>query len=215
MEIRFLLMRHPETSANATGRYVGRGDAPYTDVGRIQSNLLVAELADWRPERLYSSPLRRTREVVDRAAESLGLAPSVDERLNELDFGDAEGLTLDEVKAAGMAFDFHSAEAPVAPGGESRLDIYRRSVDFAAEQETVGGRLAIVTHGGVFRSLLVHLLGLPMEAIWSFDIRPAQIAEVRRFDSHGALVSFRRPEGEAAAVHWTSPPLKARPLSCR
>lgn len=213
METRFFIVRHPETAANVTGRYIGRGDAPYSDLGSRQVGLLVAEIARWAPERLYSSPLRRAHEVGTLAAESTGVALRVDERLNELDFGDAEGHTLEEVRAAGLAFDFHSADKPVAPRGESRLAIFERSAQFAEEQEAVGGSVAIVTHGGVFRSLLVHLLGLPLEAIWSFDIRPAQVAEVCRIEGHGRLVTFRRPEGESARVLPEQPTSRSRPVA--
>ncbi len=205
METRFLIIRHPETTANATGRYVGRGDAPYTAFGVEQAGLLVAEICAWRPERLYSSPLRRTREVAEPAAGRLGLTAELDERLNELDFGGAEGMTLEEVEAAGLAFDFRSLEAPVAPKGESRLDIFRRSIAFADKQEILGGAVAVVTHGGVFRSLLVHLLGFDLDAMWSFDIRPGQLAEIRRVDGHGVLVAFRRPEGERAGIALDEP----------
>ncbi len=200
METRFLIVRHPETLANATGRYVGRGDAPYTALGTQQAELLVSEVVSWRPERIASSPLRRTREVADAAARQLGVCAVIDERLTELDFGRAEGMTLAEVTAAGLEFDFECAEAPVAPGGESRQDIYLRSVAFALEQAQVGGTLAVVTHGGVFRSLLVHLLGLSLDSIWCFDIRPGQIAEVQLSDGHGTLVAFRRPDAEDLAT---------------
>ncbi|MDZ4178667.1 MAG: histidine phosphatase family protein, partial [Coriobacteriia bacterium] len=36
-----LLVRHPETSANVEGRFVGRGDAPLTPRGIEQIPLLV------------------------------------------------------------------------------------------------------------------------------------------------------------------------------
>ena len=197
-ETRFLIVRHPETTANTTGRYVGRGDAPYTPLGESQAPLLSAEIVAWRPDRLCSSPLRRTKDVAVPAAEKLDCDVQIDDRLTELDFGQAEGLTLSEISAAGVVFDFESPVAPVAPGGESRTDIYRRSEAFALEHERLGGRVAVVTHGGVFRSLLVRLLGLELDDIWSFDIKPGQIAEVRLVNGHGALVSFRRPSGEDA-----------------
>jgi len=200
VKTRFLIVRHPETTANAEGRYIGRGDTPYTELGTRQARLLVAEIVRWRPDRIFTSPLRRTAEVAEEAARVLGASIVADERLTELDFGQAEGLTLGEVEAAGIVFDFHNEQSPVAPGGESRADIFQRSKLFSLEQEALGGRFAVVTHGGVFRSLLVHLLGLPLDAIWAFDIRPAQVAEVLYVDGRGILMAFRRPAGETAPV---------------
>ena len=205
----FLIVCHPETTANSTSRYVGRGDAPYTRLGEHQAPLLAAEIVAWKPDRAFSSPLRRAREVADAAASTLSLPLTIDERLTELHFGAAEGMTLPEIELAGLAFDFSSPRAPVALGGESRAEIFERSAEFADEQAALGGRVALVTHGGVLRSLLVHLLGIPLDAIWSFDIRPGQIAEVRRFEAHGSLVSFRRPMGEqppGAADNLDLPP---------
>lgn len=200
MKTRFLIVRHPETTANADGRYIGRGDAPYTELGTRQAHLLVDETVRWRPDRIFASPLRRTTDVAQEAARLLGVRLVADERLTELDFGQAEGLTVAEVEAAGIVFDFHNERSPVAPGGESRTDIFERSKLFSLEQEALGGSLAVVTHGGVFRSLLVHLLGLPLDAIWAFDIRPAQVAEVLAVAGRGILMAFRRPAGETAPV---------------
>jgi probable phosphoglycerate mutase len=205
MRTRFFIVRHPETTANADGRYIGRGDAPYTELGLEQARLLSDEIVSARPDRVVASPLRRTRDVGLSAAQELSMRLGIDERLTELDFGEVEGLTLAEVRASLIAFDFHNADAPVAPGGESRSDIFRRSAQFAKEQIDLGGRVAVVTHGGVFRSLVVFLLDLPLDAIWAFDIRPAQICEILVVEDRGIMVSFRRPLGESVIVSPDEP----------
>jgi broad specificity phosphatase PhoE len=196
MGTHLLIVRHPQTEANVNGRFVGRGDTPYTELGGVQRELLVAEIASFAPDRIISSPLRRTREVAQSAGYVLGVAPTYEERITELDFGMAEGLTYAELREQGIEFDFKSEDAPVAPEGESRLEIFRRSAAVADREVRAGGRVAIVTHGGVFRSMLVHLLGLPLSAIWSFDIQPAQIAEIAVPGDYSLLVAFRRPFGE-------------------
>lgn len=192
-----LLVRHPETLANIDGRFVGRGDSAYTPRGEVQIMLLARRIAAFEPDVLLSSPLRRTRRVAEAAfqlmsEESLDTGEIIfDERLTELDFGDAEGLTWEETQERGIAFEFKRWEAPVAAGGESRRDIFERTA--AVLDEALAGdgrRIAIVTHGGVFRSALPHLLGLPNDAIWHFDIRNGSVAECRMVDGHGLLVEF-------------------------
>ncbi|MDZ4180467.1 MAG: histidine phosphatase family protein [Coriobacteriia bacterium] len=186
-----VLVRHPETSANVEGRYVGRGDASLTPRGIEQIPLLVAAIQTFDPEAIHTSPLARTRTVADTAAALLGVPEVVDDRLTELDFGLAEGLTFEETRSRGITFEFKSEDRPVAPEGESRLDIMRRTAEVL--DEIVAGeraRVAIVTHGGVFRSALVHLLGLPLSAIWAFDIRNGCTAEVRVREGHGQLIRF-------------------------
>ena len=188
METRFLLVRHPQTEANVDGRLVGRGDTPYTNRGERQRELLIARIAEWTPDVVLSSPLRRAMEVAERASARCDVPLELDERLTEIDFGVAEGLTHDEIAGRDIEFDFRSLDRPVCEGGESRRSIYERSA--AAAQDASGLRVAIVSHGGVFRSLVAHLCGFPIDHIWSFDIQPSAVCEIRVMDGFGLLHAF-------------------------
>ena len=53
-----LIVRHPETEANINGRFVGQGESPYTAEGRRQARRLPRKLARFRPDVVWSSPLR-------------------------------------------------------------------------------------------------------------------------------------------------------------
>ncbi|MBS3956298.1 MAG: histidine phosphatase family protein [Clostridiales bacterium] len=190
-DVRFLLVRHPETVANVEGRYVGRGNTPFTERGNIQATLLAEHIVSFRPAALYTSPLRRARVVAEQASVRLGVDPIVDVRFTELDFGLAEGLTYAETSERGVQFDFASPDAPVAIGGESRNEIYDRVARTLDAVPHAFDRVAIVTHGGVFRSAIAHLLGLPRQAIWSFHIQNGSVAEIRVLDGHGMVEEFR------------------------
>ncbi len=189
-EHRILLVRHPETTANVDGHFVGRGDAAFTARGDRQVHLLAERIVAFSPDAVLTSPLRRTLVVAENAAARLHLTPILDERLIELDFGMAEGLTYEQTVEAGIRFDFASEDAPVAQGGESRRDIFDRVAAALADIMATRERVAIVTHGGVFRSALPHLLGLPLSAIWSFHIHNGSIADIRTVDGHGMLEEF-------------------------
>lgn len=190
-EAHVLLVRHPETVANVEGRMVGRGDTPLTERGRRQAGLLVAEIVAFEPEVVWTSPLERARIVAEAAAAASQVPLEVDARLRELDFGQAEGLTWTEIEASGVPFDYRSSDRPVAPGGESRSDIERRSAAFADELVARGGRHVVCTHGGVFRAMLVYLLGLSTTDIWAFHIRNAALARVSVCEGHGMIEEFR------------------------
>ena len=185
-----LIVRHPETEANVIGRFVGRGDSPFTAAGLLQARRLPSRIAAFRPDEVWSSPLRRAFTVAQNAATRAGVALCVDPRLQELDFGDAEGLTYDEIAAANIAFNYRSAEEPVAPGGESRASIERRVAQVADELTAREGRFAIVGHGGVVRAMLVHVLGLSTTDVWAFHVHNAQLATVRVVDGHGMLEEY-------------------------
>jgi broad specificity phosphatase PhoE len=185
-----LFVRHPETTANIEGRLNGRMSSPLTATGRLQLRRVPRKICAFKPDRILTSPLERTLVLAERAARLCGCPLEIDERIIELDFGDAEGLTFEEIAEAGFTFNFRSVDDPVAPGGESRADIGRRSAEVCDELTEAGGRYVVVTHGGVFRSSLVHLLGLGSEAIWSFHIHNAQLAHVRVIEGHGSLEEY-------------------------
>lgn len=189
-ETHILLVRHPETEANVDGRLIGRGDSPLTAVGLGQLERLPERIAAFGPEEVWASPLERARVPAERAAAIAGCELIVDERLIELDFGDAEGLTFDEIAERGMTFDYGNRDAPVAPNGESRAAIEERSAAVVGALAARGGRFAVVTHGGVFRASMVTLLGLASTDIWAFHIKNAQLGHVRVVDGHGMLEEY-------------------------
>lgn len=173
-----LIARHPETEANTQGLWVGRGNTPFTALGLAQVDAIAREIEAFRADLVVSSPLDRARIPAERGAALLGVAHAMDERLSELHFGAAEGLTFEQAEDHGILFDFKAVDAPVAEGGESRREILTRTAAVLDEVLAGGQRVAIVTHGGVFRSALVYLLELPIDAIWAFHIRNAAVAEL-------------------------------------
>lgn len=191
-ETHILIVRHPETEANVNGRYVGRGNSPFTEEGRKQLRRLPRRIGEFAPEHIWTSPLERAVVLAQAAGRSVGVPSAVDERLIELDFGIAEGLTYEEIVERGITFNYKNLDEPVAPQGESRNDIESRSAAFCEHLVAMGGRHAVVTHGGVFRAALVHLLGLETNDIWAFHIHNAQMAYVRVVEDHGMLEEYKR-----------------------
>lgn len=189
-ETNILLIRHPETEGNVDGRLMGRNASPFTARGFLQARRIPKKIAAFEPDEIWTSPLERAYVVAKRAARICRCPLTTDDRLIELDFGDAEGMTFEEIAEAGMTFNFRSREEPVAPNGESRAQIEARSAAVCDELIAVGGRFAIVAHGGVVRASIVHLLGLPDDAIWAFHVHNAQLAHVRVIEGHGTLESY-------------------------
>ena len=189
-ETNLLIVRHPETEANVSGRFVGQGESPYTAEGRRQARRLPLKLSRFHPDVVWSSPLRRAFVVAERASRLARAPLCVDERLMELDFGSAHGLTWEEISEAGIPFNYRSAEEPVAPGGESRGALEARVGECLDEMCVVGGRPIVVAHAGVMRAALAHLLGLSGDGLWLFHIHNAQMAQVRVFDGHAQLEEY-------------------------
>ena len=185
-----LIVRHPQTEANVAGRFVGQGESPLTVMGRVQSRRLARKIAAFKPDLIWTSPLERASSVARRAAGLARVPLRIDDRFIELDFGQADGLTWDEIAEAGIEFNYRAGDQPVAPGAESRDELRTRVAQAVDEAVACGGRQAIVCHAGVMRAALGHTLGLHGDQLWAFNIHNAQLATVRCIDGHGQLEEF-------------------------
>jgi broad specificity phosphatase PhoE len=198
--VRLLLCRHAEPEAAARGRVCGRLDVGLSPSGEVQADVLAAALASEHASALYASPIRRAVETAGRIGTALGLEPRVDPRLRELDFGQADGLTYEEVEERWPELYETWMRTPTEvrfPAGESFADLKRRAVAAAAdivaahEDETV----VIVAHAGVIRAVLVDWLSMPDEALFRIEQRYASVNVVEVTDG---AVNVRLVNGSAA-----------------
>ncbi len=162
------LIRHGMTAWNSEGRMQGRRDVPLSEAGR-------AALAGLRPPpeldgfAWLSSPLVRAVETAELLS---GQSPEVDPRLVEMDWGEWEGLTLDELRAAHpeMAANEERGLDFQPPGGESPRQVQDRLKPLLAELAG-GPPRVVVSHKGVMRAIMA----LAFE--WPFKGRaPAKLA---------------------------------------
>jgi probable phosphoglycerate mutase len=153
------LLRHGATDWNAAGRMQGRRDVALSEAGR-------AALAGLRPPpevagfEWLSSPLVRAVETAELLS---GQSPALEPRLVELDWGEWEGLTLPELRAAHpeMAANEDRGLDFQPPGGESPRQVQQRLRPLLAE--LAGGPPAVaVTHLGVMRAIMALAYDWPM-----------------------------------------------------
>lgn len=150
------LVRHPPPVVPPQTCY-GRLDVPASGVEAAAARL-GAVLPPGLP--LWTSPLARCRELACR----LHPAPNVDERLAEIDFGDWEGRSWDDIGAAPLDLWAADVAGFAPPGGESALALQARAL--ACVDDLTADEAVLVTHAGVMRMLLAHWLGLP-PAAWT------------------------------------------------
>jgi alpha-ribazole phosphatase/probable phosphoglycerate mutase len=163
---RFWLIRHGEPAELARGRCYGSLDIGLSETGRAQM-AEVAEYLRMEPVNLiYSSPLSRALEGARILAAAASCPVEVIRELREIDFGDMEGISYDEIAARYPDLYRRWMEAPTEirfPNGESFCEMRARVLRaFAAiEREREGETVAIVSHGGVNRVLLAWALQMP------------------------------------------------------
>ncbi len=156
-----ILVRHGQTADTLAGRLSGRRSTPLTEDGRAQASRAAAQLAGLhRLDALYTSPLKRAQETASIIGAALGCPALPDHRLEEMHFGQIEGLTDDELKT--QLPDLYAAAEDRRdlrfrwPGGESRAEFRARAR--GAFEEIVarhaGQRVGVVSHGGVISVIL-------------------------------------------------------------
>jgi alpha-ribazole phosphatase len=181
---RLLLIRHAEPDDDARGRCYGRLDIGLSSVGVANAERLGRSLRDVELAAVYTSP--RCRAVQTAAAFSA--TPIVDERLRELDFGELEGRTYEEIELERPDFFRGWMEAPTRvqfPGGESYAELRARvaaAIDALVAAHS-GAAVAVVAHGGVVRAALASALGLSDERAFALDVGYARVSVIDWFDT--------------------------------
>lgn len=155
----FILARHGRCADNASKR-LPSCNGQLDSVGRIQA-LRMAELLstpDWAPTEVVTSALPRAIETGQIVASRLSIPISSDARLNEIDFGEAEGLTeaeFDQNFAAHSQAILDSSDLDFAwPGGECRRDFLNRVMEAVKHALRPGAIPLLVTHWAVSGTLL-------------------------------------------------------------
>jgi probable phosphoglycerate mutase len=164
---RLVLWRHGRTAWNVAGRAQGSTDVPMDEVGRQQARDAAARLASLRPRFVWSSPLSRARDTATELATLTGLPVSTDPRLQEINTGERQGLTVDELRErfphVWRAF-VAGEELPRARGGEIEPEVADRvsaAMHDAVERLDRGESGVLVSHGVSIRVGLCRFLGLP------------------------------------------------------
>jgi len=146
---RVYLARHGRTALNAEDRLRGLSNPPLDAVGLAEVRRLGKVLAELHPAKVISSPLQRAVSTAEAIAEAAEVESSVDQRLNDRDYGPHTGQRRTDVIAR-----YGSVDA--APGVES-LDALTRRARTAFGQlvdEATSGPLVLVSHDAFNRALL-------------------------------------------------------------
>ena len=193
---RILLIRHGQTDWNAEGRWQGQLQVPLNDAGLEQAQLLGAYLSDHPITAVYSSDLSRAHTTATCVAEPLQLIVNADPRWRELHLGILQGKTTNEINTqhADVALKMREDYLDyIVPQGESRRAMQARA--YEAYREIVaaepGPEIAIVSHGGTIRVLLMKLFG---DDIVQKSVRNTSISIIETDgDTHGLLETAITP----------------------
>jgi probable phosphomutase (TIGR03848 family) len=185
----FLLIRHGDcepVGKSIAGRMSG---VNLNDRGLEQARILAERLGKMKIDRLYSSPLERTRQTAAPLAKALGLDVQISEKLHEINYGKWTGKTFEELSTVPLWKEFYSFKSNIRiPGGEMIVEVESRMCGFIEEERRrCNGTVAIFSHGDPIKTIIAHYMGFPLDFIVRLEISPASVS-VLRIDDYSASV---------------------------
>ena len=176
-------------------------------LGLWQSSLLGKRLSGAGIQIVYSSDLIRAAETAKEANVWWKAAYEVRPELREISFVDMEGLSDEEIEKryGKLKEEQRCMEKDIPyPGGECAGDVIKRVLPFFDELKHSGYEtVAVVTHGGVIRSMTAWVLGMDPAKyrLLGKDLENCSITELaydrkydrfrlERFNDHAHLEPF-------------------------
>ncbi|MBU1140907.1 MAG: histidine phosphatase family protein [Firmicutes bacterium] len=158
------LVRHGQTEWNQSHRFQGWLDIGLDQIGILQSQMLARYFSQIPIDYIFSSDLSRALKTAQQINQKLDCRMTLSSGLREMNVGNWEGKTWEEIEVE-FKDDLNQDDAQLfgltISGGESLLGFQKRVVETFMRiiEKHPNNELLIVTHGGVIRVLLCHLLG--------------------------------------------------------
>lgn len=180
------LLRHGECEGGEIFR--GSTDVALTELGWEQMHGSLAAYSGWT--NVVCSPLQRCRAFADHHSRQQALPVDVLDALQEIHFGDWEGVERDLVQknhGRQLSDFFRSPMEHTPPNGESMVDFSARvgaAFDHVLSRHD-GDHVLVVTHGAVIRVAMCQLLGIPINAMAKISVPYASLSRFTVYQKEG------------------------------
>ena len=181
--MKLIIARHGLTDWNLSGRFQGQTDTSLNQTGSDQALALGKWLANEKLDYIYCSDLQRAHKTALAVAQHQSCPVQKDNRLRELNFGEWEGLTFQQIQKRHPNALKDWLEIPIEaapPGGETLSQMADRieSILGTIRRKHKNGTVLLVAHGGPIQVLLCLALNIPPICYWQFSISQASISEL-------------------------------------
>ncbi len=194
MSLTIYFLRHGQTSLSRNDVFCGSGLNPELTSEGMEMAVAFAEACkDEQWSAVITSQLRRTIQTAQPLCQKIGIEPEVYAGLNEIGYGDWEGLTKDQVDRS-----FHDAYVNwladpawhCPTNGELAVEVARRSLKVIEDltHRFSKGNVLVVSHKATIRIILCSLLGVDVGRFrYRFGCPVGSVSTVD-FTSHGPFL---------------------------
>lgn len=193
--MRLIVVRHGETEWNKMKRVQGMTNIPLSQHGQRQARLVARRLRNLRISAIFSSPLDRAKSTANAIGAACRVPVTVDESLREINFGDWEGCTFEEIGARDpemLAVWNATPHLCTPPNAETLLQVAERSAAFVERIKDLyeSGTVVAVSHSVPCKAMTALCLGLPLSRIHSLRLDNASITIFDYYQDRNVLRSF-------------------------
>ena len=192
-DMELILVRHGETTWNRERKVLGITDLELNDTGRRQARQLALSLKDHEIRRIYSSPLKRAYTTAEAINRFHGVPIRKRKGLMEMDSGDLEGLTMQELTAAGSDFLRRWMADPATvrmPNGESFIEVQERAWEALSDIIVRPENALVVSHNFTIAAILCKIKGADLSHFRSSCVETASKTIVRFTNGTGRIDLF-------------------------
>lgn len=198
--MKLIVVRHGQTQWNKQKRLQGKTDIPLNDHGIGQAKALAQALKNfWLIDRIITSPLKRAKETAAFCAKLCDRPLEIDERLTEIDFGEWEGLTFDQIcvryPLEMSTWEKSPETCEISGAKENVADVHMRVNHFFDEMASINESKTVlcVSHSFPVKLLIARALELPMSgthhiALHNTSINVIQISHHQTILHHLNLI---------------------------
>ena len=190
--IKLILVRHAQTIDNSNFRLSGHIDSKISNIGKEQIKYLTSYLKDLSIDSIYTTTSSRTKNTVLEISKLNSIDIIEVENLKEINFGDFEGMTFNEIKESypnefqNMIDDGYDYKYP---NGEGLIDTYKRvcrEIDKIIKYSE-GKTVLICSHGGTIRNIISYLITGSYKHHWNFKIDNASVTIIEIQDNFAVM----------------------------
>jgi len=192
---RLIIVRHGETEWNRVERFRGQYDIPLNQTGISQAEKSAKFIATyWKPAAVYSSPLSRAMATAEAIARINQLTVQPHPQLIDINYGDWQGLTPEEVRLhwTEQAENWYEhPEFAQVPNGETLIEVQQRAMQAVREICTLYPKqdVVLVSHTVVNRLMLLAMVGAGIDRFWHIRQEPCAVNVVEATEQDFTLIS--------------------------
>jgi len=188
-----ILARHGECRGNREGLFRGRSDFPLNELGISQAKELAKELQQFKPDKIFTSPLSRAKQTADIIGQISNKEVEVRPDMNNIELGPWEGKSKDYIAQQypeEWKTWINEPEELKIPGMEPLEQLklrVREDLDSLIEQY-YGKNIVIVSHRAVLKPLIASCLGIRKPYFWRVHLDTASYSILHYKKSRGFIL---------------------------